>query len=34
VQKYFEPVILGIVFLSLMPAILQILKVRRGVPAS
>ena len=31
VQKYFDLVVLAIIFLSLMPAILQVLKSRRGM---
>jgi len=34
VQKYFDLVVLAIIFLSLMPAILQVLKSRRGIAAS
>ena len=33
VQKYFDLVVLAIIFLSLMPAILQVLKSRRGMAA-
>jgi membrane-associated protein len=31
VQKYFDLVVLAIIALSLMPAILQVLKSRRGI---